>query len=317
MLRFLRKIGVARAMPSVLLRPAATRTLHLKTLKTIWQIKWLMNRDGTRAAFTVLDLLVIVAMVSILSLMVFPALTRARCGCMKANCVNNLKQVGLAFKAWGLENQDKSPTHVSFAKGGAAEMVGLARTITSQQVGGNLSGSHGVYAFFLVMSNELSTPKVLACPNEFEKRRVATTFAGTNSINLYGSVPFVSDANISYAVGVDASDNNPRMLMTVDHNIGSGDTPSAPYLSLDSSGANCFSLGTKFSRHQGPGWMNNMHVKQGNVGLADGSVEQVNTAGLRKRLSFYDNPGAEVSDRFFPLAPGCISPGGVNRIMFP
>jgi Tfp pilus assembly protein FimT len=140
-------------------------------------------------AFTLMDLVMGLACLAIISVLTLPLLAR-RSGCSGGmSCVNNLKQVGLSFRTWALDNGDKYPMQMSTNDGGTREWVG--------------TGS--VFKHFLVMSNELSTPKILFCPQENDRRRTAaTTFANTVPVGAAQQVPFTNDNNISYFVGVDA-----------------------------------------------------------------------------------------------------------------
>jgi prepilin-type processing-associated H-X9-DG protein len=188
--------------------------------------------------FTLVGLIIIVAVLAILAAMLLPALASAKRKAQRINCVNNLKQDGLAFRLWEGDNGDKYPMAVSTNKNGTMEYAGNA------------------FRHFQVMSNELSTPKILVCPAD--NRTAAVNFSK------------LKNQNVSYFVGLDAEDTRPQMLLTGDRNVTNGLSPVRSVLEL---------------RSEIPaGWTETMHNGVGNIGLADGSVQQVSIPGLQQML---------------------------------
>ncbi len=79
-----------------------------------------------KKAFTLIELLVVIAIIAILAAMLLPALAAAKRKAQKINCVNNLKEVGIAFRIWEGDNGDKYPMALRSPQGGALEFVGTA-----------------------------------------------------------------------------------------------------------------------------------------------------------------------------------------------
>lgn len=111
---------------------------------------------------------------------------------------------------------------------------------------------------FLVMSNELNTPYILVCPAD--QRTRAASWAT------------LSRTNVSYFVGVDAEETQPQMFLSGDSNLEVGGKPVSPGL---------LNLRTNIA----VGWTAARHVRQGNVALADGSVQQYSSTKLREALA--------------------------------
>ena len=113
---------------------------------------------------------------------------------------------------------------------------------------------------FQVMSNELNTPKILVCPAD-KKRTSANAFNGN-----------LANSNLSYFVGMDADETQPQMFLTGDADLGIG--------------AARFRSGiVNLETNRLVNFSEDRHGKQGNVGLADGSVQGFSTTRLRDALA--------------------------------
>lgn len=194
---------------------------------------------------TLLEIAVVVAVLFILAAIFLPSLlTREPARALRIECVNNLKQDGLAFRIWEGDHGNRYPMSEHETNGGTLDFT----------TGPN------EFRHFQIMSNELETPKVLICPEESDRNR----FCATNFIN-------VGNSNLSYFVGVDATENYPSMILSGDHNITNGIAIRNGLLEL--------------TTNRLAGWTAEMHNKIGNLLLADGSVQEVDTSGLRKVLA--------------------------------
>jgi len=198
-----------------------------------------------------------------------PALAAAKRKSSKIGCVQNLKQTGLSFRIWEGDNGDKYPMQVSVTNGGTMELA----------LAGDVSG------IFRSMSNELSTPKVLVCPND-TGRHYATNF--TTDLN---------HQTISYFVGLDAEDKYPQMILSGDDNLEVNGVRVRPGILNLSTNASV--EWTENERHGLPQHWSiwNQHLRIGNIGLADGSVQQTTALTFQSALA---NTGAATNRLVIP-----------------
>jgi hypothetical protein len=137
---------------------------------------------------------VVIVPIAILSAMLLPALSQAKGRAQEISCQNNMKQIGLAFRTWAIDNGDQLPFNVSTNKGGTLELC----------VVGSDGFDRNAAFHFQVMSNELSTPKILVCPADTKK------LSALDFLNL-------QPANVSYQVrsGTNITETNPQEILAV------------------------------------------------------------------------------------------------------
>ena len=101
-----------------------------------------MNHSfAPRRAFTLIEILVVIAIIGILSAILFPVLSRARENGRKTVCLSNLKQLGIAFQQYTQDSRGKYPLagqYQHWAKGGhwvTGGEGGVAKDFTDAQKG--------------------------------------------------------------------------------------------------------------------------------------------------------------------------------------
>jgi hypothetical protein len=91
----------------------------------------------------------------------------------RVSCANNLKQIGLAFRTWAIDNDGQFPFNVSTNAGGTRELCAM----------GSDGFDSNAARHFEVMSNELATPLLLVCPKD-SSRKPAAGFASLQASNV-------------------------------------------------------------------------------------------------------------------------------------
>jgi hypothetical protein len=159
---------------------------------------------------------------------------------------------------------------------------------------------------FMVMSNELSTPKIVYCPSD--SAHTLDNIAATNfsfgdlirtpipGVNQKAGAP-TANSKVSYFINGDATEVDPQAIMYGDLNIGSQTATAA-------NGAAAYRFGGTLGAQptsqpaaqqltsvaigtQNGAWAwtaNDLHQKSGNLALADGSVQSATISGLHTYL---------------------------------
>ncbi len=199
--------------------------------------------------FTLIELLILIAILAVILSLVPCVPPRTKARAQRISCVSNLKQVGLAMRFFANDHDGKFPWMTATNLGGSMEFT----------------NSSLVFRHFLAASNEIATPKVLLCRADSARTRVS-------------DFTHLSNSNLSYFVSIDAlpsTSNSASSILSGGRNILGGTAVSSTLRVVRKS--------DKLA------WSKEIHRQAGNLGLADGSVLQVDDSGLNRAVAVMTN----------------------------
>jgi prepilin-type N-terminal cleavage/methylation domain-containing protein/prepilin-type processing-associated H-X9-DG protein len=192
--------------------------------------------------FTLLELLLVMAIIGVLAAMLLPVLQKARPRAERVRCLNNLRQTGIAFHSFAHDHDEQFPMQLPAQAGGSREFADPTNALRGDTA----------FRHFQPLARELGSPALLACPSD--TRRAAFTF------------PLLQNSNVSYLVGPRARYGHAVSILAGDRNVTNDWLGPTSTYRLDANNV--------------VRWTQELHRFQGNLLFADGHAEQWNNTAL-------------------------------------
>jgi prepilin-type N-terminal cleavage/methylation domain-containing protein len=194
-------------------------------------------------AFTLVEMLVVIAIIATLAALLLPALTRGKQRAQRIQCVANLKEMGTAFQLFAHDHRGQFPMQTPVTEGGSQEYVAAGTRINGP--------FYFSYRHLQTLANELVVPRLLVCPADL-MREPALSFSS------------LQNSNVSYFVNAYADYYQSQSVLAGDRKITND-------------------AGATASLVRGPDglrWTHELHSFKGDVLFTDTHVEQLNNAQM-------------------------------------
>lgn len=209
-----------------------------------------LNAHFPTSGFTRIDLLLLAGTLGVLGALCLPVLSGPSARQDRVVCAANLQRIGQGFLSFSEDFGDRFPGSLDARVGGS-------------------SGSVTAASHFRVISNFLSSPRILVCP---ASRR--TPAAGFD--RSFG------DVNLSYLVGAHATPEKAFEILSGDTDIEGGTQGTCSYLGQVSV-TSFFGIRGVPSIYSAS-WSGTNHLASGNLLLSDGSVVWGDSSVLRQTM---------------------------------
>ena len=219
-------------------------------------------KTPSRRAFTLIEMLVVIAIIGILASMLLPSLAKAKQKALRIKCMNNLSQIGKAMFMFGQDNDDWFPWN-DWCPPFSVKAEHFAQNYKEDP--GSIFACRG-------LKRELVTPKILLSP--CDPTRAAAHEIVADQWKTYSAREGrpIPNGAISYVIIKGGDLLRPTTVLATTRNLSTDDLATATWVGADQ------------ADEQGklhPNTMANLFGSQGQMVMADGSTHLAKDSDLQ------------------------------------
>ncbi len=216
--------------------------------------------DRRKVGGTLVDVLVIVAVVAGVAMIILPMLARSNGRSSRIGCINAVKQVAMGLRLFANDNDSRYPD---------------AST--------NITSNTELWKLFQLAQNDISSPRILVCPDDSERAPASDFLTGSGSSSDSFAHPSRRNLALSYFYAAGADEAFPSRILIGDRNLTrdpnrSDESPGTKFLTGTQR------LGSTVEHLKDLRWNSDIHQRGGNVVFMDGSAWQMTSQKLRDAL---------------------------------
>ncbi len=216
-------------------------------------------RAGQKAG-TLVDVLVVVTVVIGAAAIILPMLARSNVRSSRIGCITAVKMVAMGLRLFANDNDSRFP-----------------------DASINIMASTNLWKLFQLAENDISSPRILVCPEDKERTPASDFLTGSGSSSASFADPSKRNLALSYFYAASADEGSPSRILIGDRNLSRD-----PTRSDHNPGTNFLTgnqrLGSTTTGVKDLRWAAKIHDRSGNVAFMDGSAQQLTSGKLRDAL---------------------------------